>query len=224
MRIIWIAGLALLVGMSACSGSPDDDDVADDDDADDDGADDDIADDDAADDDAADDDTTADDDDTAGDDDTWEPWGGDPVPGDFTLLDVNPNSATLGQSFTLSGHVGHLGLIYFAYGTCHACAENAAALQQHHDDHPDWGDTVQIWFLECPWCTVAYDGLVDDYFLPELQDTDEAGVWDTWGVEKGFAYLIHFDGTIYQFDDYFSESDAAALVDVIETLLAPAGA
>jgi len=196
----------------ACSSPSGDDDTA-------------APDDDAADDDAGDDDTTAaDDDTTAGDDDTWEPHGGDPVPCDFTLEDVNPSSATLGQLFTLSDHVGHLVLIYFAYGTCHACADNAAILQQHHDDHPEWDDTVQIWFLECPWCTVAYDDLVDDYHLPELQDTDEAGVWDTWGAEKGFAYLVHFDGTIYHFDDFFyGESDATAFVEMIEALLTPAG-
>ena len=58
--------------------------------------------------------------------------------------------------------------------------------------------------------------------MPELQDTDEAGVWTTWAAEKGHAYLVHFDGTVYEFDDYFyGETGVTVLVDSIEALLNP---
>jgi hypothetical protein len=221
--ILAFAFVVFAAGCPSKTAQEDDDTLAADDDTtpvgDDDtapiGDDDDVADDD--------DDATDDDDDQADDDDdTWAPWGGDPVPGDFSLEDVNPTSATCGQTFTLSEHAGHLVFVYFAYGTCHACAENAALLQGAVDDHPDWGERVQIWFLECPWCTVAYDDLVDEYHQPELQDTDDAAVWTTWVAEKGHAYLIHFDGTIYEFDEYFyGETGITTLVETLETLLDP---
>jgi len=202
---------ALLAGCPVTD--PDDDDTGDDDAADDDAADDDGADDDGADDDGGDDD--------GGDDDTWDPYNGDPVPGDFTLTDVNPTSASVGQDFTLSDHVGDMVVLYFAFGTCAYCTDVAATLQQQYDAHPGWHGLVQIWFVECAWCDTSTDDLIDDFHLPELLDTVEQDVWNTWSAEKGHAWLIHFDGTVVDHTKHLSETGAEAFGATIDGFIDP---
>ncbi len=222
MRVPWIMLFAVagpLVLSTGCHGSDDDDTTADDDAADDDDdADDDGADDDAADDDAADDDLS---DDDGGDDDTWQPYGGDPVPGDFTLTDVNPTSPTEGQTFTLGDHVGDMVVVYFAYGTCAYCTDVAATLQQQVDAHPGWAGHVQVWFLECEWCDCSTEMLIDDYHLPELPDTVEQDVWNTWGAEKGHGWLIHFDGTVVDHTLHLSTTQAEQWAETIDGFVDP---
>lgn len=108
---------------------------------------------------------------------------GDPsVPPDFTLEDVNPNSATYEQQVGPADFEGEVSAWYFGWATCPLCQSHVDALDVLATDERLAEAAVPVSLLGIN--EIGYesgnDTINDGHTLPWLQDVPGEDVFDTW--------------------------------------------
>lgn len=132
---------------------------------------------------------------------------GQPAP-DFELEDVNPESATFGDTFsraTLNGQ-GKVLILAFHAANCQSCIEQGEAARTFHAGiaantelffasiNSDDAAAVVDDYVNAD--TAAIDGPAPPSTWPVLQDTAAAGVWDNYCSDTDVVVVVDADGFV----------------------------
>lgn len=144
---------------------------------------------------------------------------------DFSLEDVNPSSATHGETITRDSLGGKAVLLYFALSTCGHCQTQVGQLQALWDaNETRWADTTAL-------VIVALAGGADEVAeltervedLPILLDTAEANVEDAYGADRWYTYLLTPDSGLHTLHYAVNLADAAEVERLLAQLDAARG-
>ncbi len=144
---------------------------------------------------------------------------------DFSLEDVNPSSATYGETVSRDGLAGKAVLLYFALSTCGHCQTQVGQLQALWEANRErWADTTAL-------VIVALEGGAEDVAeltnrvedLPVLLDTAEAKVEDDYGADRWYTYLLTPEGGLHTLHYSVNLADEAELARLLTQLEAARG-
>ncbi|MFM2160905.1 MAG: AhpC/TSA family [Pseudomonadota bacterium] len=114
---------------------------------------------------------------------------GDVAP-DFSLLDVNPASASYGEALGPSSFEGRVVLWYFGHANCGYCAAQFGVLDQIADDLAATGVDLPILGVNAAGLEDSNDAFTAGRVLPWLQDVATTDAWGAWGAEWRDAVVL----------------------------------
>lgn len=143
----------------------------------------------------------------------------------FSLEDVNPSSATYGQTLALETYAGKSVLLYFALSTCGHCQTQVGQLQALWEAHREaWEDTTRLVIVALAGGADEISALTDRVAdLPILQDTPEAAAEDAYGADRWYTYLLTPDGGLHTLHYSVNLTDSAEVVRLVGQLEAARG-
>lgn len=128
----------------------------------------------------------------------------------WSLVDVNPASATHGTTVTLDDVAGKAVLFYVALSTCGHCQSQVEQLSALWAEHPDWADDTAVVILSLASGADEVEELTSRAgSLPVLQDLDEAGVADAYGADRWYVYVLTPTGALHTLHYSVNLSDSA---------------
>ncbi len=142
------------------------------------------------------------------------PWTAAP---DFSLRDLNPNSATHGRTLTLSSQHGLVTVLYFGYASCPICMQQVVRLQELLERLAAAGTPGVI-------AMIVNDPRVENYVpmmgcvtrLPILQEGDDFATWSRFLAAKDSFVVVDGNGFVRaRFDPLYIHAQAADL-DALE--------
>jgi glutaredoxin len=103
---------------------------------------------------------------------------------DFALLDVNPTSASFGETVPRSSAPGRVTLLYFALPSCSHCQAQVEQLQALVLERDTAWAEVDVRIVALAAAEEAVPELADGTDLPILQDTDELDVQEQYNADR----------------------------------------
>lgn len=144
---------------------------------------------------------------------------------DFSLLDVNPTSATHGQTLERESHAGKVVLLYFALSTCGHCQTQVGQLQALWDANRDaWDGNTQLVIVALAGGADEVSELTDRVAdLPILQDTPEQDVEEAYGADRWYTYILTPAGELHTLHYAVNLGDSAELARLLDQIEAARG-
>lgn len=117
----------------------------------------------------------------------------------FALEDINPSSASFGQTVDSMDLAGQAFILVFLDSRCAGCHEVAVDLWALYQENPDWGAALPIFAvqsaagMESPETTEV---MVEDHDMPYLADTVDQGLWSGYDALNHDCYVVSESGTL----------------------------
>ena len=104
---------------------------------------------------------------------------------DFSLLDVNPSSPSVGEAVSPRDTLGRVSLWFFGHATCAYCGAQFELLDQLRQEAEAAQPPLDVAFFGVNEAghESANDTITEGLSTPWLQDTEDVNAWDAWAVE-----------------------------------------
>jgi hypothetical protein len=118
----------------------------------------------------------------------------------FALEDINPNSATYGQTIDGADLLGTPYALVFLDSRCTSCPDVADGLWQAYQDHPTWWEAQPTFAVQRAKALEVYpestDAVVENNALPYLADTEETDLWMAMTALNHDFFAVSAEGTL----------------------------
>lgn len=116
------------------------------------------------------------------------------VMSDFSLPDVNPNSASAGENVSAHATRGAITAWYFSKATCSYCRGQFGFLNAMQNELSDTPTSVRILGVNAVDAVAGNETIVVDRTLPWLQDDAAVDAWGAWEVRWRDVVVLDAEG------------------------------
>ncbi len=118
----------------------------------------------------------------------------------FSLVDLNPSSATYNETISSEDLAGAPYGLVFLDSRCPACADVADDLWTEYEARPGWWGALPTFAVESysafETSPSTIDEVVDGNDMPYLIDTEDVLLWQNWEALNHDFFAVSADGTL----------------------------